>query len=404
MKIMLLLLIYVIECVRYRVGNYVLFQSKIDKGNTKIAAGMAVCFAVSVFAPVNDTGKLVITTGISVTVTFLCMIGETSVRMVHLIWNLLMLTCMDGIFGSIINFTTVEDETIQNYIEYLASDSITLLMLALLYIFVKGKKGRSLEWIDRATQNSVHIGIGITAIGIIFTVTALNYAKKYIYQRNFLSVIDIICGIGYAGMCILIYFVIYIRAANVKMQRLLEVEETLRKMQINNYQILLKKEEDTRRFRHDMNNHLICLGELLKKDKKEDVENYLNQIYENLKAVQEEGYVTGNEVLDAVLNYYIGKLDSKVNVEISGKCMGVIDASEYSLCTIFGNLIQNAVEELERFPVKKRYIKVHMKTGRKYVEILFYNTTDKKRKLKTTGDGLLGVETAKEDKKIMDTD
>ncbi len=43
------------------------------------------------------------------------------------------------------------------------------------------------------------------------------------------------------------------------MKKYLETEKLLRQTQKSYYETMLQKEEDTRRFRHDIINHLMCL-------------------------------------------------------------------------------------------------------------------------------------------------
>ena len=46
------------------------------------------------------------------------------------------------------------------------------------------------------------------------------------------------------------------------------------------------------------------------------------------------------------------------------------------LCTIFSNIIQNAVEELKRQEKKEKYIKVIVKQGRHFVSVKVANSSD----------------------------
>ena len=55
------------------------------------------------------------------------------------------------------------------------------------------------------------------------------------------------------------------------------MEKTLKDTQKNYYEAMLAKEEDTRRFRHDVLNHLIALGELAKQGEMKPVADYVEE-------------------------------------------------------------------------------------------------------------------------------
>ncbi len=71
-----------------------------------------------------------------------------------------------------------------------------------------------------------------------------------------------------------------------------------------------------------------------------------------------------------------------------GQCTKKPLLSEVEFCTVFSNMIQNAVEEVKRQQEKKKYIKVKIKQGNQYLSITVKNSSkllwDKKEKDLTT--------------------
>jgi hypothetical protein len=63
----------------------------------------------------------------------------------------------------------------------------------------------------------------------------------------------------------------------------------------------LEKEEDTRRYRHDENGHLVCLQHLLECQKYAEAKEYLATMQGQVRTMQNKSYQVGNEVFDAVL-------------------------------------------------------------------------------------------------------
>jgi sensor histidine kinase regulating citrate/malate metabolism len=82
----------------------------------------------------------------------------------------------------------------------------------------------------------------------------------------------------------------------------------------------------------------------------------------------------GNEILDAILNYYLPSLKENVKISVTGKCIGNIKVSNMDLCTIFSNLIQNAVEEVAGDSTNEKELYVWIQEGKSYLQIEIINS------------------------------
>lgn len=75
-------------------------------------------------------------------------------------------------------------------------------------------------------------------------------------------------------------------------------------------------------------------------------------------------------------------------ISVMGQCTKKPLLSEVEFCTVFSNMIQNAVEEVKRQQEKKKYIKVKIKQGNQYLSITVKNSSkllwDRKEKDLTT--------------------
>ena len=101
--------------------------------------------------------------------------------------------------------------------------------------------------------------------------------------------------------------------------------------------------------------------------------DYLAHLQENVQQIAQCTYTTGNQILDAIVNYYTAMLAEECKVQVAGKVMGKID--DVKLCTVFSNLLQNAVEELLRMKdgeEKKLY--VGFGQGKEYLKITIRNS------------------------------
>ncbi|MEZ3508092.1 MAG: GHKL domain-containing protein [Lachnospiraceae bacterium] len=118
--------------------------------------------------------------------------------------------------------------------------------------------------------------------------------------------------------------------------------------QIAAYQMLETQYRQTERLRHDMKNHVIALSGLLENREWEKMDAYLDSMTKSA-GIKEQEEVTGNKVVDALLHQkrqiaQNRKIRWECDVQIPGSC-GI---NEFDLCTLFGNLLDNAVEACER--------------------------------------------------------
>ena len=75
---------------------------------------------------------------------------------------------------------------------------------------------------------------------------------------------------------------------------------------------------------------------------------------EGLEEIQKKIYVTGNDVIDVLTSVYLARLDPAVEITFDCQLQPPLKIGDMDLCTIYGNLLENAVEELcrEQDPMK----------------------------------------------------
>lgn len=56
------------------------------------------------------------------------------------------------------------------------------------------------------------------------------------------------------------------------------INEKLLETQADYYKMLLEKEDETRKFRHDMSNHIICIDALSQEKKYDEMQSYLSSL------------------------------------------------------------------------------------------------------------------------------
>lgn len=103
----------------------------------------------------------------------------------------------------------------------------------------------------------------------------------------------------------------------------------------------------------------------------------------DIKEIEIVKNYTGNQGVDAVLNYLIDSATKEIiEVEINGSMFIENRLTTFEICTILFNLIQNAIEACRKIPVKKqRIIQIEMLVYENKQYIRIRNTVDEKVKL-----------------------
>ncbi len=222
----------------------------------------------------------------------------------------------------------------------------------------------------------------IMIIGMLTTASGLNVAREFVPSRSFSVLAVILVAVTYVSIGLLGLFVVHIRKVNVKMEEMLQNEMSLKEMQKSYYESLLEKEEDTRKYRHDMSNHLLCLNHFVEQNKTEELSNYLKEMQEQLLQIQKKCYVTGSQVLDAITNHYLSQVDETVEVKVTGSVKESLLIDHVTLCTIYANLLKNAIEEIRRVEKQSKKLEIDFLQGELFLKITICNSVSKKSREK----------------------
>lgn len=238
---------------------------------------------------------------------------------------------------------------------------------------------------------------GIISLLAVISVT-FSYVLQYICKIS-PDKLNALIGIGAvmaAGIAMIILMCISFHIANGKMlyKSQLEMENQLHEKQTEYFKMMLKKEEETKNFRHDINNHLYTLSILMRDDPKEAKE-YLEEMIGSFQKIYQINYETGNEILNIIFNHYLDKIEKEAGVceiTVSGKLMANLQADKLELCTIFSNVLQNVQEALVRLESRPDKIcRIKIDAGKIYARVIIENTTE---------DTKLQTETKKKDKNL----
>lgn len=129
--------------------------------------------------------------------------------------------------------------------------------------------------------------------------------------------------------------------------------------QNEHYQYLEKREHETKRFRHDIKNHLLLLENLIKTEKYGEARLYLNTINEKVSSFSSQISVN-NGIADAILNrFYTEAQEDGITIKVNGHFPMECYITAYDICTILSNLLSNAIRAEQE--AKGKEVSVHIK-------------------------------------------
>lgn len=146
------------------------------------------------------------------------------------------------------------------------------------------------------------------------------------------------------------------------------------------YQQLNTSYRNTRRIVHDMKKHYNTIEALTRVDKKEALYEYLNTSVKEIENTYTK-YNTGNLVIDTMLYNYDNLANSyriPFNVSLNVDS-NKVPVSEYDLCIIIGNLLDNSIDACLNLPTQDAWINVSICTTEKHILIETENKIPKSR-------------------------
>ncbi len=145
-----------------------------------------------------------------------------------------------------------------------------------------------------------------------------------------------------------------------------------------------------RGWRHDYRHHIQTMKVHMANGEINEISAYLDMLDDDLTNV-ETVIKTGNRMADAILNSKLSLASQKeITVKAEANIPVSLTVSELDLCTVIGNLLDNAMDACTELPVSERLIRIYMEMKGNYLYISVLNTAvgKKKKNYRTTkGEG-----------------
>ena len=160
------------------------------------------------------------------------------------------------------------------------------------------------------------------------------------------------------------------------------------------FQEYKNKNKEIAKFRHDWNNHAMILQTMLQEGKYEEASQYFEKLSTGMaKPVRK--VMTGNEILDMILSLKQDILEKEnIQVDYQGKPLDLSFMEHVDICTIFSNLVDNAIESCRQVE-ENPYLTVKTTQNENLLMIVVENST---KETEIISEGSI-PKTTKEDKK-----
>ena len=162
---------------------------------------------------------------------------------------------------------------------------------------------------------------------------------------------------------------------------LTELEEQEKKALQTKVQILEERYQEmlkSRKVVHDMKNHILALKNYDQEQNWSGLHEYLNELSEDILEYNFHVW-TGNHMLDMILNQKEKDAQrQKTDMRIDTEVFSTLPFTDREIISLFGNLLDNALEACEQIKGKERWIRIKIKKKNQLIYIEIANAIAKK--------------------------
>ena len=251
----------------------------------------------------------------------------------------------------------------------------TVLLTKILYFFV----GKILNGLLFERKNLVNWQWIVIGCSLVFSTVAGN--TLITLSRDFSGIqmqeqkLMLLCVSCIWLMCLIMYFVVQQMSKDNQTKLEYELMKEKEKYSKESMEIIKRSNEELREFKHDLKNYLLPLQEAMETMPQSEMAKVWEKINQKIEDVQTL-IQTGNSYVDSMINTKITLARSeKVDVKctILSKMEGIDDLE---FCSVFGNLMDNAIEA-ERKVTEKKEIIIFVEEKMGYLRLEIQNKIEK---------------------------
>ncbi len=165
--------------------------------------------------------------------------------------------------------------------------------------------------------------------------------------------------------------------------------------------------KETRKMRHDMQNHMNILNYHMENGDYQKAQTYLSEMRSHMDETVRKTVSVNHEIVDAILFQMQSEAQNeKIRWEIEGLLPAELSIGDFDLCTIFSNLLSNSIEACRKVEEGKRYIHLEIRRledklvievenpSEQVIDVARLGEVTSKRDSKNHGYGILNIRDA----------
>ena len=343
-----MILLYGLEVMKLHLGMYACFDARVRYPWGQAAGGIC-CGILAVLLRPSGFPESVTAALTAAIVTFICAGGSFGTRLYQVIVLFVLSSglgeMLDGprSLYQILNGFTVQQSPATAVINQLLCCGVFLAV----GLARKKMPEKTKEIIFEKVQKILPLLLMYVSFNVLLLIAFLGIVMEEIQDPGTARALGVFEFVSFSNLLLLACLVLWIWETNRKMDRAKKDMEGYRQAEKMHYEMLLENEKTTRKYRHDMKNHLICMEQLAREGDWAELKQYLSGLGGQMEEMSRQ-YETGNRIFDIISNYHLSSLPEGIDVRMYGGVGDIGRISQEDLCRIYANLLQNAVEELQR--------------------------------------------------------
>ena len=325
-----------------------------------LCAVCVVCPMLSVFIDKHPIYGLIDVSFVTVLLLFyLLLIDLEKVKLLYLIICDMTLMSFGGLVYHITAAVFHPEGTMQDSSGWGLLAQITVNLLIVLFFCAVVRK--KLTWMIENFHNTTVWAIaGVIPAIILFCnyMMVPRYYSTIKFRRIFrISVVLIVTlFVLFVTLQIMLYLIIRYLVEKYEMDR----SAYMLQMQAEQYKVLKRHLEETRRMRHDFRQMIYSIRELAERKDFERLQAYIGSFCKEYAGNAGRFDFCRNTALNALLAHYAARAE-ELQIDIGGWSFEIAESeriSDIDLCVIFGNIVENAIEACEKVRIGERYIQL----------------------------------------------
>ena len=222
---------------------------------------------------------------------------------------------------------------------------LVLLLFYLISIFFKKKNRTPFYNITIKTYLAIIALLGMSYGLSVSLVKASHMIRSWMYY-----ILAIACCIF---LLIQMFIMVYITDSRNLLLESDKLNQSYIKLQEEHYETLMDKDARTNELIKDLQDSLFRLSGLNDEGKQEEINQYINTM-DDAMLVSKPTIQTNNNMVDAIVNRFATEADNMgIGLKVTGILPDECNIEAFDLCTIFANILTNAIEAVRDCNVKK---------------------------------------------------